>query len=199
MSFIYIFTLSCGKANKEIKIDETKMNNLFNTFDQEIHLKPNMSKAIFDTIHSWDFGWAILEPINIAETKEDEIKLAKSFSPGQKALYFFWYLDAQVTNGGFIQFYWNDYRLYIPAIKEGLKLIGDEELLSLINEVDKYYVLNKNLFDKNKELEDWEPLYENLIEFDQYDDMYYKIHDNTMNLLEKYIRTNPSEFINLIK
>jgi uncharacterized protein YwqG len=32
---------------------------------------------------------------------------SKRLSPGQKALFFIWYLDAEVTNGGFIQFYWN--------------------------------------------------------------------------------------------
>lgn len=57
-----------------------------------------------------------LEPINIAIGDENEKDLATRFSPAQKALYYVWYLDAEVTNGGFIQFYWNDYRKYIPLI-----------------------------------------------------------------------------------
>ena len=101
---------------------------LYNTFDEANHLQPVFDKAKFSTLHGWDFGWAILEPINIAKGDEDEIELSRRFSPGQKALYFIWYLDAEVTNGGFIQFYWNDYRKYISPILQGLKLIGDTSM-----------------------------------------------------------------------
>jgi len=37
-------------------------------------------------------------------------------------------LDAQVTNGGFLQFYSNGYRNYVPTINAGLKLIGDNKI-----------------------------------------------------------------------
>jgi hypothetical protein len=98
---------------------------LFNTFDQDNHLRPVFDKSLFETLHSWKFGYAILETINIAKSKEDENLLSKRLSRGQKALYFIWYLDAQVTNGGFIQFYWNGYSRYLPAIICGLILVGD--------------------------------------------------------------------------
>jgi len=172
-------------------------SELYNTFDKEHHLQPVFNKEKFDTLHSWDFGWAILEPINIAHNKEMEIQLSKRLSPGQKALYFFWYLDAEVTNGGFIQFYWNDYRKYIPPIIEGLKLTGDKELLDLIYKVDKQYLDNKDKFDSQREKDDWKPLYDAMKEFEVFDSIYYKIHDKSMELIEQYTRKYPSEFIKL--
>jgi hypothetical protein len=84
------------------------MTELYDIFEKENHLKPDFDKSEFEELDSWDFGWAILQPINLAADKESEKALSKRFSPGQKALYFFWYLDEEVTNGGFIQFYWNE-------------------------------------------------------------------------------------------
>src|SRR5579862_2515298 len=130
-------------------------NELFNTFDKDNHLQPFFEKSLFDTLHSWDFGWAILEPMNIVKSKDDEIILAKRFSPGQKALWFYWYLDGQVTNGGFIQFYWNGFAKYLPAIIDGLKLIGDNQTIELIQKADKAFKSNTKFFIDQKNKDDW--------------------------------------------
>jgi hypothetical protein len=172
-----------------------KSTELYNTFDKSNHLLPAFNKSTFDTIHSWDFGWAILEPLNIAPDLETEKELAKRLSPGQKALYFFWYLDAQVTNGGFIQFFWNGYSQYIPPILEGLKLIGDSNLKELVDEANQEYLTNIDKFNSQRNMGDSEVLYDELKEFDKMDDKYYEIHDRTMELFEKYVRANPNEFV----
>lgn len=195
--FILIFLLSCGQNKKQPgKPADTSME-LYNSFDKNNHLQPIFDKSKFDSLHGWDFGWEILEPINIAESDEHEIQLSKRFSPGQKALYFIWYLDAQVTNGGFIQFYWNGYRKYIPPILDGLQLIGDTLMFDLVNKADKEYQANEEKFDSAKQKDNWEPLYDNLKTFEEYDSIYYKAHDKTMELIEKYARQNPNEFVKL--
>jgi len=176
------------------KIIGTSME-LYNTFDKDNHLQPFFDKIEFDTLHSWDFGWAILEPINIAKGKEDEKLLAKRFSPGQKALYFIWYLDAEVTNGGFIQFYWNDNRRYLPPIIEGLKLISDTSILSLVDQADKEYLTHKDKFIFQRQKNDWQPLYDNLKNFEKYDSIYYATNDKMMELIEKYARQHSDEFV----
>ena len=122
----------------------------FTIFDKDNHLQPAFNKTEFETLHGWDFGWEILSTINIAESGDDDEALTRRFSPGQKALYFFWYLDAAVTNGGFVQFYWNDYQRYLPAIKNGLQIIGDTELLQLVEEADHKYFENQQLFAAQK-------------------------------------------------
>ncbi|PKP50743.1 MAG: hypothetical protein CVT94_00960 [Bacteroidetes bacterium HGW-Bacteroidetes-11] len=192
-----LLLLSCTQINnKSISMTEDSQD-LFNVFDLNNHLKPDFDKTRFDTLHGWDFGWAILEPINIAKSRDDDKDLSKRFSPGQKALYFFWYLDEEVTNGGFIQYYWNGYRDYIPTIKNGLKLIGDSSVIGLIDKADKEYLANKDKFVLQRKMDDWEPLYNDLKKFDEYDQIYYKIHDQTMELIEKYIRLHPNDFVNL--
>ncbi len=172
--------------------------NLWAEFEKENHLKPKLKRRKFEKLKLWDFGWFLLEPMNIIKNpEEDEIEVTKRFSKGQKMLHFFWYLDAQVTNGGFIQFYVNEFDKYIPAILEGLKIISDYELIELLNNTESLYESNKSRFDdpevKTNE-EKFGALYDDLSEFEELDDRYYEIHDKTMQLIENYARNNASEF-----
>lgn len=173
------------------------MTELYNTYDKENHLQPDFNKSEFDLLKSWDFGWAMLEPINIAADKESEILLSRRFSPGQKALYFFWYLDGEVNNGGFIQFYWNNNRKYLPPILAGLKLIGDKEMITLVEKADKVYLANEAKFEGEDTQENFEKLYNDVTEFEELDTMFYDLHENTMDLIENYARQHIAEFVNL--
>jgi hypothetical protein len=192
---ILSFILSCGQSKTQNNQTADNSMELYNTFDTNNHLQPLFDKTTFDTSHGWNFGWKILEPINIAKSRDDDKLLATRFSPGQKALYFFWYLDAQVTNGGFIQFYWNGYRQYLPPIIDGLKLIGDISMLELVNKADEEYLKHKEQFILQRQKDDWQPLYDSLKNFDEYDSIYYATHDKTMELIEKYAREHPNEFV----
>lgn len=194
---VLLIFFGCGQTNETSVIPKDNSNELYNSFSKDNHLKPDFNKTSFDTLHSWAFGWAILEPMNVASDKDNETLLSQRLSPGQKALYFFWYLDAEVTNGGFIQFYWNGYRQYIPPIIDGLKLIGDTELLDLVKKADQEYLTHKDRFDSQRQKDNWEPLYNDLKAFEKFDEHYYKIHDKTMELIEKYARQHPDEFVNL--
>jgi hypothetical protein len=170
------------------------MPNPYSEFDSANHLLPAIERSSFDEAQRWDLGWLLLEPLNILTDKEDEVKLSKRFSPGQKALYFFWYLDAQVTNGGFVQFYWNGYRQYLPAIIKGLELIGDDAMLDLIGFADSAFLKNEKFFLDQLRKDDWNPLYKNITTLAKCDTKYYSIHDNTMDKIEEYARNHPSEF-----
>ncbi len=169
----------------------------FDIFEKENHLKPDFNKSEFEELNSWDFGWAILEPINSATDKESEIALSKRFSPGQKSLYFFWYLDSEVANGGFIQFYWNENKKYIAPILKGLKLIGDKEMIALVEKADKIFLKNQSKFEVEDTQKNFERLYNEITEFEELDLQFFEIHDNTMDLIEKYIRENVGEFVNV--
>jgi Domain of unknown function (DUF4375) len=189
---LFLGLLSCTQNGHESH--KEKLNNDFSTFDNINHLQPLFDKKRFDTLHGWKFGWALLEPINIAKSRDEDKELAKRFSPGQKALYFIWYLDGQVTNGGFGQFYANDYREYLPPIIDGLRLIGDSLMIDLVNKADAIYFVNKKDFPDHPEGFN-PPLIVEKTYFDSYDSIYYTIHNNTMKLIEKYARQYPEEFI----
>lgn len=171
--------------------------NYFKYFDPEDQLRPKLSTKKFKELKDWDFVWEILEPINIATTQRSEIGLSKKLSKGQKTLYFFWYLDAEVENGGFIQFYHNKTDHYLPSIIEGLEFLGDRNMLNLINKAEELYQQKKSLFEKATTIEAFSKLYDKIAGFSELEDKYYKLRDKTISLIEKYIRENPKEFVTL--
>ncbi len=171
--------------------------NYWDTFDSSSHLKPAINRNDFESQKVWDLGWLLLEPIDKSQGEENEVELAKSFSPGQKALYFFWYLDGQVTNGGFVHFYYNGYDRFLPPIKQGLKLVGDTTMLEMVEQADSYYMKNRVVFEKYVDYNDYENLVKELPGFEELDTKYYQLHDRTMSLIEKHARQHPEEFAEL--
>jgi len=169
--------------------------NPYSGFDPDNQLRPRIKRVDFYTQSGFDLGWLLLEPINIAKSDTHEIELAKQFSPGQKALYFWWFVDAQVTNGGFVQFYYNGYEKYVNAIISGLEYIGDKEMKALITEANEIYLSNKKIIDEAREEDSFgSELYEQLHALSELDDRYYDINFQTMSFIEKYARLNPNEF-----
>lgn len=166
----------------------------FNTIE---HFRPELNRGEFYKLSGFDFGWFVLEPIsNFIKDKEHEIDRGKSLSHGQKALYYWWYLDGQVTNGGFVQFYYNGYGVYVPTIIKGLEYVGSTEMVHLIKKADKIYQKNKDLMDKARESDLFgSDLYDKLDEMSSLDDKYYEINETTMSLLESYIRKHPNEIV----
>ncbi|AUC15792.1 hypothetical protein BTO06_11810 [Tenacibaculum sp. SZ-18] len=170
-------------------------NDPYWDFNETKHFRPELNKGEFFKLSGFDFGWFVLEPISkFVKDKEHEIERGKSLSYGQKALYYWWYLDAQVTNGGFVQFYYNGYGPYVPTIIKGLEHIGDTEMANLVKKADKIYQKNKKLMDKAQESDLFgSDLYDRLDKMSLLDDDYYEMNEKTMSLIEAYIRKKPNE------
>lgn len=177
---------------------DTPTNNDYAIFEKQNHFKSPISKTEFDSLKGADLAWEVLEPMSKMAAKlniKNEKDGVKRLSNGQKALYFFWYLDGQVTNGGFIQFYWNGYSKYLPAIIEGLKLIQDTEMLNLVNEVEIEFKRDVNVFAKYMSEDNFSGIYKELKRYEKFDNRYYDINENTFARIEKYIREHKDDFV----
>ena len=171
-------------------------NDPYWNFDESKHFRPNLDKGEFFKLTGFDFGWYVLEPISeYIKDEKGELKKGNTLSYGQKALYYWWYVDAQVTNGGFTQFYYNGYGKYVPTIIKGLKHIGDNKMAGLVNRsYDIYLKENKKIKDARKGgLQEFSNLYKEIEDFDELDDEYYDLNEKTMKNIENYIRKNPNE------
>lgn len=170
-------------------------NDPYWKFDETEHFRPKLNKGDFFKLTGFDFGWFVLQPISkFVGAKENELERGKSMSYGQKALYYWWYLDAQVTNGGFVQFYYNGYGHYAATIIKGLKHIGDDKMAALVKKADKIYQKKKKLVEKAQQTDLFDSdLYDQLDGMSPLDDAYYELHDETMSKIEQYMRQNPNE------
>ncbi len=86
--------------------------------------------------------WAIIEPIWPDENVRNELKYIAKGTPGQRAIYSITVWIREVDNGGLEQFYYNSTGDYIEEVVKGLKLIGAEEHLRILQESFKLF-LNK--------------------------------------------------------
>ncbi len=172
-------------------------NDHYWEFDQSKHFRPKLNKGDFFKLTGFDFGWFVLEPISeFIQDKKGELTKGNTLSYGQKALYYWWYVDAQVSNGGFTQFYYNGYSIYVPTVIKGLKYIGDNKMAELVNRSYELYLEeNKKFKDARKGgLEAFSNLYKEVKDFEELDSEYFDINDETMKNIENYIRKNPNEF-----
>lgn len=190
---VAIFTMSIFNLFGQNKAE----NDPYWEFDKSKHFKPKLNTGDFLKLTDFDFGWFVLEPISeFIQDEKGELAKGNTLSYGQKALYYWWYVDAQVTNGGFTQFYYNGYGKYVPTIIKSLKYIGDEKMAELVNRSYELYLKeNKKIKDARKGgLEAFSNLYKEIKDFDELDDEYYNLNEQTMKKVEKYIRENPNEF-----
>lgn len=171
-----------------------KNKDVYFEFTPNNHFKPKIDKADFYLLKDDEFCWLILEPLSLyVENQEYEIDRAKRFSLAQKALYYWWYLDAQVTGGGFEQFYSVGYYKYSNIILEGLSLINDSDMIEMLEDANKIYLENKEIIDNGLLYKDYN--YSHIIDiFRETGSFYEEIRIGTIELFEEYIRKNPHEF-----
>ncbi len=172
------------------------MQNIFEGHDPDNQLRPRINKGDFYFNKGYDLVWLLLEPINIAHSREDDPELTKRFSPAQKLMYFWWYLDAQVSNGGFIQFYYNGYGPYIPAILAGLEYLKDKKMFALVEKAQSIYVQHEDEFNSARATTDLfnSDLYSKMKELSLLDGEYFSLKEKTALRIEKLARKNPSLF-----
>ncbi|MFA7446378.1 MAG: DUF4375 domain-containing protein [Flavobacteriaceae bacterium] len=190
---VTIFTMSIFNLFGQNKIE----NDPYWEFDQSKHFKPKLNTGDFLKLTEFDLGWLVLEPIsNFIKDEKGELSKGKTLSYGQKALYYWWYVDAQVTNGGFTQFYYNGYGKYVPTIIKSLQYVGDYKMAELVNRSYELYLKENNKIKDARKggLEAFSNLYKEIKDFDELDDEYYNLNEKTMKNIEKYIRKNPNEF-----
>lgn len=189
-----------SQTDKKIILEHLKKDE-FASIDNSLIFKPEISKIDYYRLKEMDFNWEILKPLsekvtNYCEENQFNHRVGiKILNEEQKALYFWWYLDGQVTNGGFSQFIYNGYDKYFPAILKGLKLLPNQEYYNLVEKVYLYYIqeglenLDRNKVDyfKNK-------FYENDF-LSKADDLYFKFKEKLYLDFEDFIRKNQSKFI----
>lgn len=196
---ISIGSVSCSESSskKEGTNNSTPSQlNKFSEFQEENHFKSMMTKERFDTLHRWEFAWAVIDPVLVMiESTPFEYQRVKRLASGQKALYFFLKTDEQVKNGGFIQLYWNGLEGNIPPLKEGLSLIKDREMLSLVKNADKYYHQNKPIFESATDVESFNALYDECPEFKKMTEKYMELREKSVAKFEKYAKKNSEQFV----
>jgi len=104
------------------------------------------------------------------------------------------YVQAQVAQGGFLQFIQNKYISLLLPVIEGLKELGDTEMVSVLDDVLKVYVLNREALEQETTVSEFAALYQEFREFELLDDRFSRLHGPTIEKIIRYASLHPDKF-----
>lgn len=177
-----IFTCSNKTINSQIKEDFRMDKFQFESIDDNV-----LVQTIFDYIS---------ENV-IKEDYVNEYKNIKNLSEGMQYVWAIWWLEAEVNNGGFNQYFYNTSGQFAEEAYKGCLAIGANKTAEIVNSAVLTIFQEMDLYKKTKEAGTIEAFMDSYKEtkLGQFDDEFYKYEDDISGLLTKYIRNNPEMFV----
>lgn len=162
-------------------------------------MKTELKHIIIDDkfIKNIENSWSITEPVwysgNIYDGYEKYEMSLKNFSAEQRYLFAMIWLDAEVCNGGFVQFFDNSTGIVWEDAYKGYKVIGAEKLYVLMEKVIE--IFGTPSFDREKRWDVLENGGDELFnKLDECADDYYKVMDELEGKIVSWIKENPEKF-----
>lgn len=156
------------------------------------------TNKLASTTDDWEYIYLFVDEYFkvLDHAQQNDIDPSTVLNDHQHTLLAFMYLDAEVTNGGFIQLIHNGYGPYIFESPFVDQMISWElsNLGALLKQVLPLYELNKEEIEEEGDLEDFSELYKELDEFEKYDNEYYTMNESNVKLIRNYIATHLEDF-----
>ncbi|GAO45359.1 DMP19 family protein [Flavihumibacter petaseus] len=127
-----------------------------------------------------------------------EYQVVSGWSKPQQAIYITWWLEAEINNGGFNQYYANPAGQFAALAPPALNLIGASGLSSLVARANQLYTNEKEKITRHQDgtLEGFSKSYDDN-PLEKFDDEFYDL--NTKEALQKiqvaFIRNHKQDFI----
>ncbi len=190
--------IGCEKKSKD---DESNMSDFDKSMDEFRNRKiyTKLNSDLLQTISDDKLEQTIIDYISskFNEDYSNDYQIVTSLSPGLKAVYSTWILEAEVNNGGFNQFYWNSSGQFAKEAEAGLSLIGASEHFELMKAANEIHEKEKEKMQKYKDQGTLNAFSESYKEtkLNTIDDKFYDLREDLSELRIKYIRSNIDEFL----
>ncbi|MDJ1494819.1 DMP19 family protein [Cytophagaceae bacterium DM2B3-1] len=178
---------------------EYDMENLVHSFlNRTIYEK--LTKHIIASIPDEALVQAIIDNIQtkISPDFSDEYDVVTKLSAGRQAVYAIFYLECEVCNGGFSQFFYNSISVFAEDALYGLERIGAVKLSALMKQAISLYKENKKEITEieDETIEGYHKFYSDN-PLNKLDDIFYLLikEENLSDLIINYIRNNLNEFV----
>ncbi|MFN3758006.1 MAG: DUF4375 domain-containing protein [Algoriphagus aquaeductus] len=132
-SFLGIFLFTQPLAAQQVKLEKPLLKD-FEDLDF-----PRIQKADYYSLQKVYLISKIEDGLPQWYNESQRAQLIQKLRPEIKELYFWLYLDGQVSNGGFEQFYSNGFAYMIPEIKKFYQRVGDEKGLEILGKAETWY------------------------------------------------------------
>ncbi|MDJ1501794.1 DMP19 family protein [Xanthocytophaga agilis] len=184
---------------REKKAWEHDIENLVHSFlNRTIYEK--LTEDILSSIPDVTLEQAVIDNIQakISPDFSDEYDVVTKLSTGRQAVYATFYLECEVCNGGFSQFFYNSISVFAEDALYGFERIGAVKLSALMKQAIILYKENKReITEKEDEtIEGYHKFYSDN-PLNKLDDIFYLLikEENLSTLRINYIRNNPNEFL----
>lgn len=157
-----------------------------------------LTPEVLTTIPDAEVEQAILDLIDcrLEATKHSEQEELRELPQGFSIVYTTWWVEAEVNNGGFNQYFWNPSGEFASEALAGFEAIGSLPLAGLMKRAiavrDEDQVRMK-AFKVRGSLEAFSELHENN-RLDELDDSFYELGGEASAERIRFIRSNPELF-----
>lgn len=157
---------------------------------------PVLTERIIETIADDELEQAVMDCIDfkIDGNYEDSYEIISLLSSGFRMVYSTWYLEAEINNGGFNQFFWNCGEFAEEAL-EGLRVLGTEEHARLMQKAIEIFIEEEprqRRFYIENSLEAFSESYKHT-KLNALDDEFYKLSELSLRRI-RYIREHMDQF-----
>ncbi|WP_179018827.1 DMP19 family protein [Winogradskyella forsetii] len=190
------------KGKNEPNNEKSEMDLLIEKSVDEFNnrkIYKKLTPEIITTIPDDKLEQAIMDNIDTYFENGEHYTLNKisKLTKGQQAVFSTWWLEAEVNNGGFNQFYFNSSGQYAEMAEIGFKTIGAEKFSGLTLRANNIFTENKERLEEFDDgtMESFSESYKDN-PLNDLDTEFYKLYDsqNISDLRIKYIRENNKEF-----
>lgn len=137
----------------------------------------------------------LVQPVHEVLYQRQTFELLAELTIGQRMMLCFDYLRMQVSQGGFIQLIQNGYVSLLVPVIEGLQHYRlAPEMVPVLDDVLKVYVLNKEALGRETTVEEFSKLYEEFQEFEELDRRFGALQKATMKAMLDTVIAHPKEF-----
>jgi len=143
--------------------------------------------------------WAVMQHVGwvVGGNYEREHEIVTALSPGFQTIYATWWLDAEVNNGGFNQYFFNSTGQFAKEALAGLTRLGAAEHAALTRQAIAVYEHRQPVIDSARQqgtTQAFSKTYED-DPFEPLDQQFFLLRTNVGALRVRFIRDHLGEFV----
>ena len=189
------------KGQTEKQPTDLTTQEILNSVDDFMNrpIYKELSTGIIDSIPDNNLEQAVIDNIyeQIGDDYKKELENVKKLTKGQQAMFSVWWVEAEVNNGGFNQFYFNSSGQYAEMAVDGFELFRATKHADLMRRANLIYSANQERLEEFNDgtMESFSESYENN-PLNALDEEFYELSKSeSLNELRiKYIREHQTEF-----
>ena len=193
-----------GQTNKGNK-NETKDNlqEQISKSMEDFENRPvykNLTEKIIDTISDENLLQVVFDNLSAMQPSnyQKEYETVLSWNRSRQAIYMIWWLEAEVNNGGYNQFFFNSSGQFYKHLPNVLKLVGANKFADLTQRANDTFEKQNPKITQHQDgtIEGFSKSYDDN-PLNKFDDEFYDLYktENLQQLQVTFIRKHKTEFI----